>query len=167
MLSRLRTVFRKPRCRFGSRMPELVSTVKNQVSTTNASKDRSELDGHMCRRPERITADCHVPGNIPVKTKRRRGDSYNGGPDVPRHTRDLDVVPGLGQFGSRCRYRRGPGHGSPWEGKSSIGTNVYSTTNEHQPIYSRRSPRIGSTLKFRKLRSRLAQRGCLCHQIRA
>src|ERR1043166_3793329 len=102
--------------------------VKNQVSTRNASKDRSELDGHMCRRPKRITADCHVPGNIPVKTKCRRGDRYSGGPDVPRHRRDLELILELGQFGSRCRYGRGPCHGSPREGKSSISMNFYSTT---------------------------------------
>src|SRR5262249_10090589 len=90
--------------------------MENQVSTTSASKDCSELDGHMCRRPKRIAADCHVPGNIPVETKGRRRDSYNGRPDVPSHIRDLDVVLGLGQFGSRCRYRRGTGQSSPRDG---------------------------------------------------
>src|ERR1019366_7940266 len=40
MLSRLTTVFRKPRCRFGSRMPELVSTA---VATACTGRSRTSL----------------------------------------------------------------------------------------------------------------------------
>jgi hypothetical protein len=90
--------------------PERVA--QDPCATRHARDRAAQIDGHMCRRPERVATDGHVPRDIPDDANQDAGRASDDGKDVPGEGVSARRLAG-GHVG---RLQRRSGHGGSNEG---------------------------------------------------